>query len=84
VSYLKKLLPNSNNERLFPFFVVFCVAGFGVALGFTAFALSAHWLALVAFFITVLGVLAGFLFIVQQWWRSFRGASHKVKDQNVQ
>jgi hypothetical protein len=84
VSYLKDFLPNANNQRLFPGFVAFCVAGLGVALGFIAFAMSIRWLALLAFFITVLGVLSGFLFISRQWWRLFRGASPKVKDNNVQ
>lgn len=70
---LGKFLTNEASRRMFPSFVSFCVAGAGAALGFLASALSIHWLSIVAFVITVLGVLGGFVFIFYGWWRLSRG-----------
>ena len=72
--FLKKFLPDQNNRALFPGFVAFCVAALGAALGFTANAISVHWLSIVAFCVTALGVFGGAIFILHRWWLLFRAA----------
>ena len=65
MSFLKRFLPDQNNRALFLGFVAFCVAVLGAALGFTANAISVHWLSIVAFCVTALGVFGGtFLFCI--------------------
>lgn len=66
-----KFLPNETHRQLFPFFVCFCIAAFGVAMVFLSFAVDARWLGLLAYGIAVIGVLGGWLCIVRGWWLFF-------------
>jgi hypothetical protein len=77
---LEKFLPNEANRRMFPGFIAFVVAGIGVALGFFASAISVRWLSILAFAITLIGVLGGFVFILHGWWRVGRGDWRPPKD----
>ena len=74
MSFLQRFLPDQNNRAFFPCFVAFCVAVLGAALGFTANAISVHWLSIVAFCITALGVFGGIICILHGWWLLFRTA----------
>ena len=79
--FLKRFLPDQNNRALFLGFVAFCVAVLGAALGFTANAISVHWLSIVAFCVTALGVFGGTFFILHRWWLLFRTAVIKEEKQ---
>jgi uncharacterized membrane protein YcjF (UPF0283 family) len=81
MSFLQKFLPDQNNRALFPGFVAFCVAVLGAALGFTANAFSVHWLSVVAFCVTALGVFGGIYFILHGWWLFSRAAVNRKEKQ---
>ena len=48
-------------------FAGFCIAVFGVCIGFFALNFETRWVEIVAFAITVFGVLIGFLGIILGW-----------------
>jgi hypothetical protein len=48
-------------------FAGFCIAAFGVFIGFLAFNFETRWAEIVAFVITVFGVLIGFSGVIYGW-----------------
>jgi hypothetical protein len=69
---LKRFLPNPENRRLFPGFVAFCVAAVGAALGFWAHYMEWEQLGELAFLVTALGVIGGFIAIVVAVFRTLK------------
>lgn len=65
-------------------FVGFIIAGVGVAAGFAGFVIERRWLSLLAFAITVLGLVIGFIGIAYRWVTSgsqaFQGSLPAAKD----
>ena len=62
--FLERFLPNEINRWLFPMFISFCVAGFGVAMGFLSDYIENKELRIASFIITVLGVFVCFVVIL--------------------
>ena len=70
MSLINKFLPDEANRRLFPGFVAFLVALLGVILGFIASAIESNVFGVVAYVITVIGVLGGLVFVGYGWFRT--------------
>ncbi|GAB1266990.1 hypothetical protein NBRC116493_02430 [Aurantivibrio infirmus] len=62
-----KFLPDQNNKRMFPGFVVFCVVLIGVLLGFIASYFKFKFLFIISITMTLIGILCGFILIAYGW-----------------
>jgi hypothetical protein len=70
-------LPDQLNVQLLPGILSFCIAAIGVALGFVSQAMQWQAVGVIAYFITVFGVLSGIASVLHLWWQAFRGRGRR-------